>query len=571
MSSGTIAAVADHVSSLWVRSKGTLKAPDVDSHHVLGPQEELRFYHRSHFEPWALSPLLLDNEVAVTSSRVVVTESYTTRVDFKRLGFPTDACDSWKQESFDLEVVRGYEAQRVVPKLWQLLLPLMALAWCALVLSEKHPNVLDIIHDIIIMLPIEHALWLAGGTCRGLPVCRHSVAEPLRAAAGAIRKYSQLGQGGPPALLEIGRSGYRSKRYRRANVIQPDPAAPVSATTSFKATSRSDESDGSDGSGEPAVPADECTDFIPWSDMDANDCQKYAEPGWLLSCHDLPTVHERISDLDERLDAKLNLSPRDTCCACGGSNATGRALAISKLASAVYDVLESIDNSQEVESQIPAPTIASLKAVLDGPDGKQLLESRLLPLTNEELAAAGGLAGDSSAHLYFKKPQELLPAIELLAALFPSPHSAEEARATMDTNPEEQRQLQDVEKRSSSDQLSRLRDMGLGHIGPAMNAAMHFLSHSMKALSCFWRIYFLVLSAISGLAVAWWVNLLCRPVTYVVLRSHEKFFGQRQQMEQVDILMQNRFNSQRLIGFFLPTDRVSEFAAALGDTSPPQV
>ena len=33
---------------------------------------------------------------------------------------------------------------------------------------------------------------------------------------------------------------------------------------------------------------------------------------------------------------------------------------------------------------------------------------------------------------------------ELLAALFPSPHSAEEARATMDTNPEEQRQLQDL-------------------------------------------------------------------------------------------------------------------------------
>ncbi|CAE7214566.1 osm1 [Symbiodinium natans] len=392
------------------------------------------------------------------------------------------------------------------------------------------------------------------------PVEAYQFATPIGWQLFAIKKKWQSVSGFPPALVEV--AGHQRKRYRTVSILQPDPAPPTAATTTLQAAQTSRSGELTAGALVRILP-DECSDFIPWSDMDANDCRKYAEPGWLLSCHDLRSVEERMGDLDERLDANLKLSPRDACCACGGSNATGRARAISRLASAVYDTLESIDNSQEVESQIPASTVASLRAVLDGTDGKELLESRLLPMTNEELAAAGRLAGDSSAHLYFRKPQELLPALELLVALFPSASAVEEEREAKNASPEDQRQLQDVEQRN-------MGDIHVGHAGLAMNAAVavQLLSHVMRALSCLWRIYFIVLFVICATAVVWWVNVLRRPVTYVVLRSHEKFFGKQRQMEEPAILVNNRFNSQKLVGFFLPTERVSEFAAALGGALP---
>ena len=49
-----------------------------------------------------------------------------------------------------------------------------------MVLFEMSPNVLDIVHDLVILLPIEHTLWLVGGSCRNLPVCSPaSIAKSL--------------------------------------------------------------------------------------------------------------------------------------------------------------------------------------------------------------------------------------------------------------------------------------------------------------------------------------------------------------------------------------------------------
>ncbi|CAE7465534.1 osm1 [Symbiodinium sp. CCMP2592] len=542
----------DAAGSLILRSKGFLKSPDTDSHHLLGPSEEHHFYHRAHFAPWQLSPVLVDNEVVVTGTRVILTESRVARLDFKQMGFLSDACASWKQESFDRDVVRGYEAKRVVPKFRQLLLPVLGLVWCTLVLFEMSPNILDIVHDLIILLPIEHALWLVGGSCRTLPVCKHSLAKPLHLASDAIKRFRPDPQGNPPQTwVEAGlRAGYKNKRYEHVSFLQPDPSSLATSAT-FNISEDSRASSRSPGE-------DECQSFTPWRDVDGNDCQKYSEPGWLMSCHDLRGVEERTDNLDERRDSDLNLSPREACCSCGGSNSTGRALAISKLASSVFAVLESIANSREVSSQLPAAIVATVKEAVDSTDGKELLESRLLQLSNSVLAQAGHLAGDSSAHLYFERSEEVVPALELLSMLFPSASAVVVAREKMDQDLGMQRQLQQLQDTVTRTASSvREGSKGMLEIGTAL------LSHYMRALSCFWRIYFLVLLVICLAAITWWVGLHRRPVTYIVLRSHDKYFGPQRQIEMPEVLMQSRYHSERLSGFFLPTERVSEFAAAL--------
>ncbi|CAE7778437.1 rsgI3, partial [Symbiodinium sp. CCMP2456] len=515
----------DAAGHLFTQSKGLLKSPDGgDSHHLLGPAEEHHFYHRAHFAPWQLSPLLVDNEVVVTGTRVILTESRVARLDFKHIGFSSDACASWKQESFDRDVVRGYEAKRVVPKFRQLLLPLLGLVWCTLVLFEMSPNILDIVHDLVILLPIEHTLWLVGGSCRNLPVCKHSLAKPLHLASDAIKRFRPSPQGNSPETwAEAGvRAGYKNKRYERVSFLQPDPSSlATSATFNISEDSRVF----SRPPGE-----DECQSFTPWSDVDGNDCQKYSEPGWLMSCHDLRSLEERTDNLDERRDSDLNLSPREACCSCGGSNVTGRELAISKLASSVFAVLESIDNSREVKSQLPAAIVATVKEAVD--NGKDVLESRLLQLSNLVLAQAGRLAGNSKAHLYFERSDEVVPALELLSMLFPSASAVVVARMKMEQDPGMQRQLQQLQD-TATRTASYVREgsKGMLEIGPAL------LSHHMRALSCFWRIYFLVLFCICLAAIAWWFGLHRRPVTYIVLRSHDKYFGPQRQIEMPEVVM----------------------------------
>lgn len=540
------------LQGICLQSKGLLKSPEGgDSHHLLGPAEEHHFYHRAHFAPWQLSPLLVDNEVVVTGTRVILTESRVARLDFKHVGF-SSACASWKQESFDRDVVRGYEAKRVVPKFRQLLLPVLGLVWCTLVLFEMSPNVLDIVHDLVILLPIEHTLWLVGGSCRNLPVCKHSLAKPLHLASDAIKRFRPSPEeNSPQTWAEAGvRAGYKNKRYEHVSFLQPDPSSLATlATFNISEDSR--------GFSRPPG-EDECQSFTPWRDVEGNDCEKYSEPGWLMSCHDLRSVEERTDNLDERRDSDLNLSPREACCSCGGSNVTGRALAISKLASSVFAVLESIDNSREMKSQLPAAIVATVKEAVDSTDGKELLESRLLQLSNRVLADAGRLAGHSEAHLYFERSDEVVPALELLSMLFPSVSAVVVARKKMDQDPGTQRQLQELQDTATrAASYVRERSKGMLEIGTAL------LSHYMRALSCFWRIYFLVLFCICLAAITWWFGLHRRPVTYIVLRSHDKYFGPQRQIEMPEVLMQSRYHSERLSGFFLPTERVSEFAAAL--------
>jgi len=428
----------------------------------------------------------------------------------------------------------------------------LGLVWCTLVLFEMSPNILDIVHDLVILLPIEHALWLVGGSCRNLPVCKHSLAKPLHLASDAIKRFRPDPQGNSPQTwVEAGvRAGYKSKRYEHASFLQPDPSSLATSAT-FNISEDSRVSSRSPGE-------DECQSFTPWRDVDGNDCQKYSEPGWLMSCHDLRSVEERTDNLDERRDSDLNLSPREACCSCGGSNSTGRALAISKLASSVFAVLESIANSREVSSQLPAAIVATIKEAVDSTDGKQLLESRLLQLSNVVLAQAGHLAGDSGAHLYFERSEEVVPALELLWMLFPSASAVVVAQEKMDQDLGMQRQLQQLQDAVTRTASSvREGSKGMLEIGTAL------LSHYMRVLSCFWRIYFLVLLVICLAAITWWLGLHRRPVTYIVLRSHDKYFGPQRQIEMPEVLMQSRYHSERLSGFFLPTERVSEFAAAL--------
>lgn len=415
---------------------------------------------------------------------MILTESRVARLDFKHVGF-SSACASWKQESFDRDVVRGYEAKRVVPKFRQLLLPVLGLVWCTLVLFEMSPNVLDIVHDLVILLPIEHTLWLVGGSCRNLPVCKHSLAKPLHLASDAIKRFRPSPEeNSPQTWAEAGvRAGYKNKRYEHVSFLQPDPSSLATlATFNISEDSR--------GFSRPPG-EDECQSFTPWRDVEGNDCEKYSEPGWLMSCHDLRSVEERTDNLDERRDSDLNLSPREACCSCGGSNVTGRALAISKLASSVFAVLESIDNSREMKSQLPAAIVATVKEAVDSTDGKELLESRLLQLSNRVLADAGRLAGHSEAHLYFERSDEVVPALELLSMLFPSVSAVVVARKKMDQDPGTQRQLQELQDTATrAASYVRERSKGMLEIGTAL------LSHYMRALSCFWRIYFLVLFCI---------------------------------------------------------------------------
>jgi len=542
---GSIATgLQEGVEKCWIPAKGNQSEPDSDAHHLLRLGEELRFYHRTHFDPWGFSPLLFDNEVLVTNSRVVVTESCLARVNVRKLGLPGDAVDRWNQQSFDREVVRGYEATRVIPKLVKLVLPVLGLLWCMFVICERTPNMLDILHDVVVLLPLEHTLWIFGGTCRSLPICKHTIASPLKLASRAISQSKQtilrmsLEEGGRKTM-----TGSRVKGRARSQFLTVDSGQLASMTTFEGGSSMSYLSTTS-------LPDEDCLNFNPWHDLDGNACARYNEPDWLFSCRDT-SIASRLVELEERRDPNLKLSPSEACCACGGSEAKARARSISRLAGAVYDALESMDNTVEVESQLPAQTVAILReVVLDG--GKEALEVRMLNMTNQELANAGKLAGSSSGHLYFSSPAEVLPALELLVELFPAVSDVAAARAALET-PDVHKQMEDMENQLAGD---------ASHESPA-DRAKRFLIHMMRAISCLWRIFWIATLVACAARIQWWLNLLRRPVTYVVLRRHEKYFGPQSALEGQDDVLQNRFSPENLVGFFVPSERLNEFAAAL--------
>ena len=241
-------------TSPWLVPAKEEAHPGPDAYHLLKEGEELLFYHRSCFDPYLISTILQDNEILVTNSRVVITKSEISKINFKCMGSPYAAYDNWQQYSLDRAVVGGYDARMVSPKLWQLLIAVVLLSWCFIVLFDMSPYVIDITIETADLLPIEHVFALIGGACRQLGgSCKQGLQHGLKKHAEDLKenplplKWLSPSRTVRTSLLDVDMSANQGKNRKNGAKSWGRAALSLDANTT-------------------------CVDFHPWKDLDGNGC-----------------------------------------------------------------------------------------------------------------------------------------------------------------------------------------------------------------------------------------------------------------------------------------------------------
>lgn len=138
-----------------------------------------------------------------------------------------------------------------------------------------------------------------------------------------------------------------------------------------------------------------CEDFPLWRDAEDENCTKYAEVGWALSCVGGGSGVAIADRYDARQSkSALRLSALAACCACGGGQRVGRKVAVAHLSELLWTMIKAI-NDQDVatQPQTSPPDAVSILFIA----GREALEQSLFSLSNEQLREMGSLLAEISS------------------------------------------------------------------------------------------------------------------------------------------------------------------------------
>eukprot|EP00928_Gymnodinium_smaydae_P036166 TRINITY_DN25316_c0_g1_i1.p1 TRINITY_DN25316_c0_g1~~TRINITY_DN25316_c0_g1_i1.p1 ORF type:complete len:549 (+),score=52.95 TRINITY_DN25316_c0_g1_i1:106-1752(+) len=541
------------MSKFFIPATGHTEEPDKGCHYVLADDEKVNFYSLTS-EAWDLGLTLLEDEVVVTSRRLIVTESKKFRIRLHDLlGCSQEAYSfRWDQQTINAEMVGGYEAKLVVPKCHSVCCAILFFLISLHLLIFSTPNVMYMSHDFVSALPAETVLGLISKDCKGLAGCKKAMLPALRAAGDAHKQV--VDEVKKQSLVQVGNSTRRNRLLTRRKHVS------LHAGRSFD-TPQSDSDDVSvegncrnDDEENKVSTRSHCEDYSPWQDPSDRTCSDYAKPNWVLTCHGDDV---QLAQLKEQVGT-LRLTPLEACCSCGGSNKVARAKIIEEVAQKLSDVLLAIDNAEPDRLNM-TPDMGALVRKLVDSGGQDILITAMTNVDNTHLQIIAVLARQLPGDVIFEDKGALAQVSEILKQLFH--RSSDLARVAKEAaKPYAAQVIEKVHNSYPPTALDQVKEF-LGNLGASSRSG---IIHLLHLWNCLWRIFLLIVLGVSFYYIVMNCHLMHDPQTYILVRRHSHFFGAIAPMGVHKDLMEKRLHPEPdVVGFFIPACRSAEFAAAL--------